>query len=377
MGSVLNRGSKSKPAWYIKFKDVDGRQKMTRVRVPTAAKARELLSRAEVRVADGMVGVERPRAGGEKTFGEALKHWLATHSAVALTSHHDNLGRAKHLEKALGRLPLSQVNADRINAFRAQMAGRKVKDNDGVERPKYKPATVNRTLALLRKCLNDSVLWGDIKAAPKVKLLPVAEQPFDYLAQDECERFLSHANAAAPNDAPLYHSAIYLGARMGELYGMRWADVDLAKGLVTIRRSYGQPFTKSKKIRHVRVNRQLGVVLKGWKDRCPKCDLGLVFPEADGSMRVRERPPKDFADLLAAARCHAVTFHALRHTCASLLVMANVSLRAVQKQLGHSTITTTERYSHLEPAFMANEADRLNLNVQQGLGALVALDGGR
>ncbi len=373
MGSIINRGTKANPKWYVKYQE-NGRQKMERARVTSKEKARGFLRAAEERIANGLVGIER--RGSEKTFAELAAHWLKTHSAT-LTSHGDNVGRMKHLTKELGKLPVSSVTAEKVALLRAKMAAEKVSDGEGRKVQRWKPNTVNRTLALLRKVLNDGVTWGFIKSAPRVKLLSVPETGFDYLPRDEAERFLSHANAAAPDDAALYTAAIYLGARMGELYGMRWADLDLEKGLVTIKRSYGQNFTKSKKIRHVRINKQLALVMKAWRDRCPKGDLGLVFPMPDGSARARERPPAGFTKALAAARCHKIRFHDLRHTAASLMVMSGISLRAVQATLGHSTIAVTERYAHLAPDFQEREADRLSLNVQQGLGTLVALDGGR
>lgn len=117
-------------------------------------------------------------------------------------------------------------------------------------------------------------------------------------------------------------------------------------------------------------------MLKAWKDRCPASPDGLAFPTADGSMHAREKPPAGFAELLEASRCPAIGFHGLRHTCASLMVMSGASLRAVQKLLGHSSITTTEKYSHLAPDYMEREADRLSLDLQPGLGQLVALPGG-
>jgi integrase len=92
---------------------------------------------------------------------------------------------------------------------------------------------------------------------------------------------------------------------------------------------------------------------------------------------VREKPPVEFTTHLTDSRCHSITFHDLRHTAASLMVMSGASLRFVQQQLGHSTILVTEKYAHLSPDFVASEADRVSLNVQNGLGQLVALDGGK
>jgi integrase len=135
---------------------------------------------------------------------------------------------------------------------------------------------------------------------------------------------------------------------------------------------YDREYAKSKKIRRVPINRQLSIILREWKGRCPS-DV-LVFPRSDGRMRIRERPPAGFTDDLAGARCHAITFHDLRHTAASHMVMAGMHLRTVQNILGHSTIQVTERYAHLAPDFMRTDVDRLSLDIGRW-GRLQALDG--
>jgi integrase len=233
-------------------------------------KAKGFLRKAEENVANGRVGVEQ--RGEEKTFAQLADHCLEVHSAT-LESHADNVGRVEHLRKAFGKLPVSGVTAERIALLRARMAAETVEDDEGNETPRWRPNTVNRVLALLRKVLNDGVAWGWVRSAPKVKLLAVPETSFDFLQRDEAERFLSHVAVAAPNDAALYTTAIYTGQRMGELFGLTWPDVDLARGLITVRRSYDRDFTKSKKVRHVRINKQLGVVLKA-----PACSLWPASP---------------------------------------------------------------------------------------------------
>lgn len=380
MGSVFNRGTKSKPRWYAQYKE-HGRWRMVNTKAPTKAQAQKFLAAAEFRVAQGKVGVEPERKA--MTFHELATYWLKNHSAVALTSHDDNVGRMKHLEAAFGKRPLVEITTVKVDEFKAKMAtqrkldadGKVVKGPDGKPLRRYAPNTINRVLALLRKVMNDGAKWGHVAVPPKVKLLPVHETAFDYLTREETERFLSWTKTGAPADFPLYATAIYTGMRMGELYGLHWGDLDLGRGLVTVSRSYAQPFTKSKKVRRVRINSQLSVLLKLWKDRCPPGSL--AFPNPDGSMRRREVPPIGFKGHLEAARCHEIRFHDLRHTAASLMVMSGASLRTVQQMLGHSTITVTEKYAHLAPDFMEREADRLQLDVADGLGHLTAIDGGR
>jgi integrase len=383
MGSIINRGTKAAPKWYVTYKDHAGRWRMVNSKQDNRSKAMKYLAGLEGRVAHGKVGIEEPKTEG--TFSGLATYWLETHSAVKLTSHEDNASRMQHLLRAFGTKPLSWITAERADELAARMARETVKDRAGKVSPRWAPNTINRVLALLRKVLNDGVRWGRLTHAPKVRLLPVPETAFDYLKRDEAERLLSWTKANAPNEYPLYAAAIYAGARMGELYGLRWADVDLAQGLMTVQRSYEQPYTKSKKVRRVRIGKQLSLELKDWHRVCPppascvgeKAAPPLVFPKPDGSMRRREAPPVGFTQHLAGARCHGITFHDLRHTAASLMVMAGAALRFVQQQLGHSTILVTEKYAHLSPEFVGTEADRVSLDVQNGLGQVVVLQGGR
>ncbi|MFO8099632.1 MAG: tyrosine-type recombinase/integrase, partial [Salinibacter sp.] len=52
-----------------------------------------------------------------------------------------------------------------------------------------------------------------------------------------------------------------------------------------------------------------------------------------------------------------VSFHTLRHTCASFLVMGGVPIHTVKKMLRHSTIEVTKRYAHLDPASFKNQVE--------------------
>ena len=139
MGSIINRGTKSDPKWYVKYQE-HGRQKMVRARVATKEKAKAFLRAAEQNVAMGRVGVEAVK-GAEKTFAELASHWLKVHSAT-LTSHSDNEGRMKHLTKAFGRLPVSQVTAERVALLRAKMAAETTSDGEGGQVQRWRPNTV-------------------------------------------------------------------------------------------------------------------------------------------------------------------------------------------------------------------------------------------
>jgi hypothetical protein len=186
MGSVFNRGTRDSPKWYAQWKE-HGRWKMTPTKATTKQKALRFLHLAEERIAQGKVGVEADRPG--TTFSAVADTWLKNHSQVVCTSHHDNVSRMKHLNAAFGRLALPEITPQRIDSFKAKMASETMEDAEtGATLPRWKPNTINRVLALLRKILNDAVHWELVSHAPKVKLLPVPETDFDYLHRDEAER---------------------------------------------------------------------------------------------------------------------------------------------------------------------------------------------
>ena len=76
-------------------------------------------------------------------------------------------------------------------------------------------------------------------------------------------------------------------------------------------------------------------------------------------MRVKDSD-YDFAAHRALAGCHRVRFHDLRHTFASHFMMSGGNILTLQKLLGHSSVSVTQRYAHLAPDFMRSELERMS-----------------
>jgi integrase len=93
---------------------------------------------------------------------------------------------------------------------------------------------------------------------------------------------------------------------------------------------------------------ELAAALKRWKLQCPPSPDELVFPRADGKPMYRERMlRKGFYPALARARLRRVTFHSLRHSCASAMIAAGAPVTEVQHHLGHANPSITLAvYSH-------------------------------
>lgn len=192
---------------------------------------------------------------------------------------------------------------------------------------------------------------------------PPTPHSTDYYDRDEIRRLLAGARSAPPLLRAQVVVALYTGLRKGELYGLRWSDVEIESRRLTVRRSYDHATTKGGRSRHLPLHPAAASALRSWRRFCPPLD-DLVFPQRTGVGELRMGRSSDGIEiraLLAQARCRRYPhpWHALRHTFASHLVMGGGSLAAVQALLGHASPATTSRYAHLSPDYLTAEMARL------------------
>ncbi|MCB1153830.1 site-specific integrase, partial [bacterium] len=190
---------------------------------------------------------------------------------------------------------------------------------------------------------------------PKVSKPKPYRQNFAYLKNDnQIRAFLESAKDHGEGPHAFFATAIFTGMRAGELFGLRWADVDLERRLITVRRSFDKP-TKSGHVRHVPILDVLYPVLRSWRLQNAN---DLVFPNAAGNMHTPSpRLVKEtFPAILKTAKLPPMRFHDLRHTFASQWVMRGGDLFKLQKILGHADQQMVQRYAHLAPE--AFDSDR-------------------
>jgi integrase len=149
---------------------------------------------------------------------------------------------------------------------------------------------------------------------------------------------------------PIVLLALNTGMRRGELFAMRWADVDLTRAIVTVRGGDA----KSGQTRHIPLNTEAVAVLSAWKTGAA---ADLVFAGRDGE--AMDDIKTAWLKLAKAAKLENFRFHDLRHTFASKLVQAGVDLNTVRELLGHTDIKMTLRYAHLAPEHKAAAVAKL------------------
>jgi integrase len=239
-----------------------------------------------------------------------------------------------HLTPAFGPKPLDRIGFAEIQDYVA------IKIKKGLSKK-----TVNNHLTVLRRLLVVAKKRGELKAVPEIEWLKAPKPDFDFLSFDEAERLVT---ATDPGWRCMVKVAVKTGLRQGELIALRWEDIDLVKGLLRVRRSATRGVVtvpKSGKGRDVALGDEAIAVLKAERHlRGP-----LVFCNQDGRMWKKNECKHPIWRACKKAGLRQVSWHVLRHTFASHLVMRGAAMKVVQELLGHATMEMTMRYAHLSP----------------------------
>jgi len=156
-------------------------------------------------------------------------------------------------------------------------------------------------------------------------------------------------------DAELIRVAAYAGLRRGELVALRWRDVDFSGRKIIVRRSLSGDTelrsTKSRRAREVPLPDQAAAALDRLthRDEFTGSD-DYVFANRFGRRLDPSALRRRYERARNAAGLEPLRFHDLRHTYGSVLVAGGIDLASVKAAMGHSRITTTERYLHARPA---------------------------
>jgi integrase len=272
-----------------------------------------------------------------------------------------------HLVPTLGDVKLSHLTPAHIRAlYREKIAS-------GLA-----ATSVQRIHALLHKALKEAVNDGLIprNVTDAVKAPRQQRKEMKTFTPEQAHAFLD----AAKDDrlGALYVVAIHTGVRQGELFGLRWEDVDLEAGTLSVHRTLssakgGPTFTtpKSDKARRVRLTPQATAALRDHRKRQLEermrlaglwQDHGLVFCSTVGTPLSRHNIyNRSFKPLLERAGLpRTFRFQDLRHTFATLMASSGGHAKVVQEMLGHATTSITlDLYSHVLPDMQEDAADRL------------------
>jgi integrase len=225
---------------------------------------------------------------------------------------------------------------------------KRLEKSDEPPKPR-KPATVNRELCVLSKIFSlavDAELLDD-NPCRRVKKLRVANQRVRYLTNAE-EEALFKALKGQDWVKNIIVMAINTGMRRGEIFDLKWFDVDFNRRIVHVRQS------KSGRPRTIPLNATTQTLLKG----LPKTSE-YVFPSPRNEKRRVNDVGRQFERAVKNAKITDFHFHDLRHTAATRMADAGADPFTLAAILGHSDIRMTARYTHATDEAKRRAVDRL------------------
>lgn len=207
--------------------------------------------------------------------------------------------------------------------------------------PGHAPATVNRYIAVMRRCWN----WGRSAGfIPTDRLWPTSvmlEEPKGRtrsLTDDELDRLLSAARKRGLTQYAMVVMALATGMRQGELLRLRWSDIDFERARVRVL------LTKTGEARAVHLP---AVAIEALQAIRPDGEPSAHCFLYDGRPYTTDYLYNWWPDVRTEAGLTDFRWHDLRHSCASFLAQQGASLLEIGSVLGHKSPAATWRYSHL------------------------------
>jgi len=308
-----------------------------------------------------------PADPGRMTVELWLRRWLEIKRPTVSSKTYETyeLLVRRYLIPALGRHRLSQLHPYHVQEMLSKLleAGKS-------------PKTVLHAHRALHAALGDGVrqqVLGrnvcDLVRPPKV---PVRE--LRVLTEEELQRLLRAAEGTRLR-VPVLLAAL-CGLRCGEALALKWEDVDLEGGVLYVRRTLEETRSglafKEPKTNRFRAVAMPPVVAEALREHRrtqaaerlkagPSWqDYGLVCPARNGVPWRPSNFKRDFEAFVRKNGFEGLTFHALRHTHATLLIRAGADIKVVASRLGHSTPRLTlDTYGHLLPGAQEDAIRRL------------------
>lgn len=318
-------------------------------------------------------GIERDTASGldmskaDMTVREYMAHWLDTdarHNVRTRTFEAYTQLATTHIYPSVGGYRLSRLTVQHVVTMM----------NDMVKEKGLSPSTAQRARAVLRICLKqaytDQLVTRNVASLAKApRSTATRKQP---LTPEQTRRFMDTTRTANHPHWSLFTLAACTGMRAGELYGLRWKDVDLDAGILHIRQTIintkgGWQFSDGKTrsslravplmpeaidaLRMQRKNQNITRLASGgtWADH------GLIFTNSRGNPLNASNVNRSLHEALESCDLPRHGLHIFRHGCATMLRRAGVPESIIMAILGHTVAATTRDYQHADVVELMGE----------------------
>lgn len=268
----------------------------------------------------------------------------------------------RHIKPLVGGRKITELGSAEVERMMNAIAAGKVKSEDHPHARGGRTAAT-KSVKLLRAIYNFAIGRKLCAENPTLGVKTFADGKRErFLSPAELGRMGDALASAEAEGANAHHVAVLrllalTGARKNEIAQLRWSEVDLERGLLQLEDSK----TGRKAIR-------LGAAAQEILAEVPRTKSRYVFPDPrDGSLPIRNLD-WFWVRIRKRAGLEDVRIHDLRHSFASVGVSGGAGLFLVGKLLGHSHVSTTQRYAHLADDPIKAAADKIAAEIDAALG---------
>ena len=363
-GTIKKRSRNSWTIWWDEGRDqVTGRRRQRNKSIKGTKKDAEKRLREILTSLDGGDYVQPAKL----TLGEFLERWLKDHVWPYLspeTAQGYQVIVDKHLIPALGKQTLHNLQPDVLQAYYAQKLASGRRDGKGG----LSPRTVRHHHTTLHTALKSAVKWKLLTRNPADAVEAPRFQRREMKTLDETGLISFLESIQGSEYYPLFYTILYTGMRRSEALAVRWIDLDLVLGQLSINRTlhhledgtmiYRTPKTpKSRRLialtptnsivlrNHYQQVKELRVELDS-----PLMEEDLVFSHTDGSPLLPHSITNAWKRLIKRSGYRGIRLHDARHTHVSVMLKQGVAPKTISERVGHySVVITLDTYAHLLP----------------------------
>ena len=310
-----------------------------------------------------------------QSVGSFLNDWLTEKRLLVAASTWANyrVSVTAYITPTLGDIPLTDVRPSHISGLYVDLLER------------IAPGTIRTVHGVLRQAMKMAVDRGQLRRSPVDSVQPPKIPRADPRAWNATQ-LRSFLDSTRDNPMwPAFYLTATTGMRREEVLGLRWSDIDLARGslsvswtLITVDgKVVHQPGAKTESsIRQVALDGATVVMLREHRQlqreermawEAAWHELDLVFCREDGTPVRPTTFTRRFQKAAHNVSLEAIGPHGLRHTWATLALQAGIHPKVVSERLGHSSIAITlDRYSHVVAGMDADAAETVGRLIAVG-----------
>lgn len=382
MAYLKNIGTKNKPNWIVEASFGTGKDgKRLRVKKTgfrTQKEAEAYLNEYANNVNKGNIKIEARNIN----FGEFIEQWFNDHKSKTLSINTKTNYSSRiytHILPRLGRYKLTEIDNLTIQSFYNTLI------EEGL-----KPSTVKKIIETLSNCFKYAKKMKLITSIPTdIEKMPLDKPKIEYWNKGQLDFFLNSIKNTSLYTPILID--VLTGLRIAELCGLRWKDINFDNRSIEVNCQIifdrlnnalvpTEVLKTDKSHRIIKIPNILVDHLKAVKEDIKPNDnnfiitnrYGLIFNPRNLSMNFTREvskykksldelekelgyTPKDYMQL------QQITFHGLRHTHATLLILNGENVKVVSERLGHKDISTTlNTYTHVMEDMKENTASLLD-----------------